>query len=162
MWIRSEALGPRHNMSKVPSHSHRPPKLDTDFVRSSKECTIIDFLVRSRSIYAYTRDSARTQDVLPTYYMYNDTCPLQSTIISSSLIIIVVSTYNTNCAYMYNELRATTAAQYQPPPTHILHPPSQPTPARCTAKKRTRRLDWTASSRIIRAVPATDSNALAL
>lgn len=37
MWIRSEALGPRHNMSKVPSHSHRPPKLDTDFVRSSKE-----------------------------------------------------------------------------------------------------------------------------
>ena len=94
--------------------------------------------------------------------MYNDTCPLQSTIISSSLIIIVVSTYNTNCAYMYNELRATTAAQYQPPPTHILHPPSQPTPARCTAKKRTRRLDWTASSRIIRAVPATDSNALAL
>lgn len=87
MWIRSEALGPRHNMSKVPSHSHRPPKLDTDFVRSSKECTIIDFLVRSRSIYAYTRDSARTQDVLPTYYMHNDTClcnPPSSAAASSS------------------------------------------------------------------------------
>ena len=63
---------------------------------------------------------------------------------------------------MYNELRATTAAQYQPPPTHILHPPSQPTPARCTAKKRTRRLDWTASSRIIRAVPVSDTSPPAL
>ena len=74
-------------MSKVPSHSHRPPKLDTDFVRSSKECTIIDFLVRSRSIYAYTGDSARTQDVLPTYYMHNDTClcnPPSSAAASSS------------------------------------------------------------------------------
>ena len=154
-WAQTQHVQSPQPFSPTPEARHRLCEV-VERIRSSIS------LVRSRSIYAYTRDSARTQDVLPAYYMYNDTCPLQSTMISSSLIIIVVSTYNTNCAYMYNELRATTAAQYQPPPTHILHPPSQPTPARCTAKKRTRRLDWTASSRIIRVVPATDSNALAL
>jgi hypothetical protein len=63
-------------------------------------------------------------------------------VFSSSLLIVVVSQYSQYqlCLYVRRATTATTAAQYhQPPPTHLIH---LPTPARRTAKKRTRRLDF--------------------